>query len=171
MNRLDRSPARLSIALSLAAALLGATASAPYAQVSAVAGAFGVAILGVGFVTERPGGITLGCSVVAVSALYGGTTGAPVLATLFGVTAAIVSWDIGTQALVIGDQLGTEAPTTQLELFRAAATSIVGVSVITAGYLVYFVSAAGQSASAVLGLVLAVTVFVALLRRVTPVSD
>lgn len=143
MTAVDRRPARLGTALSLSAAFLavGATAFAS-AQALAVAGA-GVPVLAVGLVRGSRRAVTAGAALTFVGLLFGGMVGLPAPPLLVGVTAAVVSWDVGENAISVGEQLGREAHTASAELAHAAVSAVVGAVAAGFGFAVYSLSGGG----------------------------
>lgn len=169
VDRVDRSPTYLSSALALVAATV-ATAVSP-ASLPALTGCVtGTALLAVGLAVGRRLLVTLAGTTLVAGVLLGATAGAPVPFTLVGVAAALLAFDLGTTAVSLGEQLGREAATERLELVHAAASTLVGLAFVTAGYAVNEVATGGQPLSAVFGLVLAVLVLLAALRRVDPTA-
>lgn len=166
MNRLDRSASHLSGGLALGGATIATTAIGPYGDLSlglCIVGGLGLAV---GLAFSRQSLITAGSGTLVAAVLLAGTGGAPVIATLVGITATLLAWDFGTNALEVGAQLGQAAPTARLELVHASASTLVGLVVITVAYLVYELAAGGQPVSAVFGLLLAVLILLAAIRRV-----
>ena len=124
-----------------------------------------------GLVAGEQRSVTDGSGILVVAALISGAAGAPVVATLTGVTGALLALNLGSTALSLGDQLGRQAPTLRLELVHAAASTLVGLGVVTAGTAVHSAAGDGQPTTAVLGLVVAVVVLLLALRRIDTVPD
>lgn len=170
-RRIDRAPARASAALAVGAGMVTTITVGPYTSYALAGCGIGLAILAVGLVLSRQAVVTAGSGALVVGTILAGLLGAPPPATLVGVTISILAWDFATNALEVGEQLGRETPTLRLELVHATASSLVGFVVVAVGYLVYESTTPGQPRSAVFGLLVAVLVLLAALRRVDPLPD
>lgn len=168
MGPVDRSPSSLSSALALAAASAAVMVS-PASTAGLLVSLAGIAGLAAGLVTGRRRLVRLAGAALVGAVLLAGAAGAAVLATLTGVTAALLAFDLGTTAVDLGAQLGRETPTRRLELVHAAASTLVGAAFVLAGFAVHEYTTGGQPLSAVVGLVVAVVVLLAALRRADPV--
>ena len=82
-----------------------------------------------------------------------------------GVIATVLAWDFGEQAISVGEQLGREADTTQLEITHAAGSTVVGVGAGALGYGIYLVSSGGQPVPTLVFLLLAAVVLTSALRN------
>ena len=164
----DRSPTYLSSALALVAAVVAATvsASSPVAVLGCVAG---VAVLVAGLAAGRRGLVRLAGAVLVGAALVASAAGTPVLATLVGVTTALLAVDFGTTATDLGAQLGRQTPTARVELLHATTSLLVGFGFVLAGATTDAFVAGRQPSSAVLGLIVTVIALVVALRRADPV--
>ncbi len=167
-DRIDRSPTLLSSALALAAAVFAATANAGV-TVALLTCVPGVVVLAAGLRTGRQVAVTAGTGVLVLGSLVGGTQGGTVLATLVGVAAGLLAFDLGSTAVALGEQLGRETDTVRVELLHAGASSLVGGVFVGAGFAIREVASGGQPLSGVLGLVVAVLVLIAALRRADPI--
>jgi hypothetical protein len=168
MNRISRSPAYLSSGLSLGAALVAAAAMAVQSEPALLLCLVGVLALGAGLIVGLQPFVTVGALGLVGGVIAGGVAGAPPLAALVAVTAAILAWDLGGTAIVLGEQLGRDAPTARLELAHATGSAVVGVVSVAAGYAVFETATGGQPVSGVFGLVLAVLVLIIGLRTLEP---
>ncbi|MFC7081235.1 DUF7519 family protein [Halorussus caseinilyticus] len=139
-REIDRSPARLSSALAVTAAALSAGTSALASTLALAGGAAGLLAVTLGVVRGSRRAVTLGAAALLVGALVGGLlSGAPLL-LLPGVIATVLAWDLGEQAINVGEQLGREAETTQLEATHAAGSTVVAVGAGGLGYGIFLVS-------------------------------
>jgi hypothetical protein len=170
LDRIDRAPTRASSVLALCAAVLttGAGLYSPFALGICLLGGLALAA---GLAAGAQRGVTAGSGMLVTGALAGGLVGAPVLPTLVGVTGGLLALDLGSTALTLGDQLGRAAETLRLELLHAAAGGLVGLGLVVAGLAVHETATGGQPLTAVLGLVVAVVLLSAALRRVSPVTE
>ncbi|WP_122090576.1 DUF7519 family protein [Halalkalicoccus subterraneus] len=155
MNRVDRSPAPLSRRVSLVAALVAVLSSGFYSWLALGLGAIGFLLLATGLArgTTRP--VTLGAAGLAGGALAAGVEGAPVPTVLAGVAGAVLAWDVGINAIVIGRQLGREAGTERLEAVHAVASAGVGLATAGAGYGLYRMGTGEQPVAALVFLLVA----------------
>ena len=164
-REIDRSPARLSSALAVSAAALAAGTSALTTSTAIAVGVAGLVVVALGVVRGSRRAVTLGATALLVAALVGGLfSGTPYL-LVPGVIATVLAWDFGEQAISVGEQLGREADTTQLEITHAAASTVVGVGAGALGYGIYLVSSGGQPVPALVFLLLAAVVLTSALRN------
>lgn len=171
MKRITRSPTLLSSGLSLGAALVAAAAMGVQSDIALLSCVVGVLALAVGLVVGTQPLVTAGGAALVAGTIAGGIAGAPPLAALIAITGAVLSWDLGGTAIVLGEQLGREAPTTRLELVHAGASVAVGAATVAGGFLVYETATEGQPVSGVFGLVLAVFVLIVGLRTLRPLPE
>lgn len=171
MNRITRAPTYLSSGLSLWAGLVATAAAAVQSDLALLLCLFGIVALGAGLATGTQPFVTVGAGALVAGAIAGGVAGAPALSALVAVTAAILAWDLGGTAIVLGEQLGRGAPTTRLELVHAGASATVGLVTVAAGFVVYETATGGQPVSGVVGLVLAVFVLIVGLRTLEPTAE
>lgn len=164
-REIDRSPALLSSSLSITAAGIGAGTSALTATLGVVGGGAGFLVVVAGVLLGSRRAITIGSLTLLLAALAGGlVSGAPYL-LLPGVIATVLAWDLGEQAINVGEQLGREAPTTQLEVTHAAASTVVAVGAGGLGYGIYLFASGGQPVTALVLLLLAAVVLTSALRN------
>lgn len=166
---IDRSPTHLSGTFALLAGLSTAVLST-YAPVALGAALAGVLVLGLGLGVGRQLPVTVGGGLLAAGVVAAGVSGAPVSVTLLGMTTALLAFDLGTTAVGLGEQLGREAPTAEVELLHAAVSAAVGLGVVVSALTIREVATGGQPVSAVFGLLVVVLLSVAVLRRVDPLS-
>ncbi|WP_396610526.1 hypothetical protein ACH9L7_09760 [Haloferax sp. S1W] len=165
MTEITRLPTRPGTAMSLSAAglsvLVLSLGSPTAAVVSLLAGVTlaGGLTRGSRRVLDVAGGLYF-LSLVAAGV---GTAGVEIL--LLAAITSILAWDIGENALSVGDHLGRETETTRLEVVHAATT----VLVLTVGAGVVFAlglaASGGQPVTAVVLLLVGVIALVAGMRR------
>jgi len=158
-----RAPTRLSRRLSLVAAV----------TVTLLSGLVSVAALGLGLAAAvvlwgatldgRQGLVDLGGLVLLVATVVAGTV-APVPVTLACTVGTVVAWDLATNAVELGEQLGREADTTRAEVTHALATAGVGVVLAALAYGVYAVAGGGQPVGAVIALLVGALALLSALR-------
>lgn len=159
-----RSPARLSASLSITAAAVAAGTSAIASTAGLPLGALGFLLVLAGVLLGSRRAVTLGAASLLVAVLVGGlSTVAPYL-LLPGMMATVLAWDLGEQAINVGEQLGREAETTQLEVTHAAGSTIVAVGAGGLGYGIYLFASGSQPVTALVFLLLAAVVLTSALR-------
>ena len=166
---IERSPTYLSSTLALLAGVSTAVLSA-YAQVALGATLAGLLVLGLGLGVGRQSPVTVGGGLLVAGVVAAGVSGAPVSATVLGMTTALLAFDLGTTALGLGEQLGRETPTSEVELLHAVASAAVGLGVVVPALAIREVATGGQPVSAVFGLLVVVLLSVVVLRRADPLS-
>jgi len=163
---LTRRPARASSAIAAAALLGAALASAPYSRYVIWCGGPAVALLAVGLTVGSRRAVTFGCATLLVGVLAAGVEGLPAVPTLASVTATVVAWDAGHQAVGVGEQLGRESRTVRAELPHVGATAAVGAAIALGSYAAFLAAPGGLPVSAVaLALLGAVSLLAALRVR------
>jgi len=169
VERVDRSPTYLSGGLALVAAAVTTIVST--ASLVAVGGCLaGVAVLFGALVTGRRTLLRLAGALLVGGVLVASGSGAPVVATLVGVTTALLAVDFGTTAVDLGRHLGRQTPTGRVELLHATTSTLVGFGFVFAGVTVDAFVSGSQPVSALFGLVVAVIALVVALRRADPVG-
>jgi hypothetical protein len=129
--------------------------------------AFLVAVVVVPVVERRPRQLLkVGSVLLFFSVLLGGLVSLGPLSTLLvGAVAALLVWDIGENAVGIGEQLGRTAPTTRIEVTHLAASLLVGGVAVVAGLAVSGLGASTLSFPSFVVLVFAVVLFGIALRN------
>ncbi|WP_435335150.1 DUF7519 family protein [Haloarchaeobius sp. TZWWS8] len=167
-TEVDRRPARLSALVTLGAGALAALAAALTASVGALGAAVGMAALAVGVVLGSQRLVHLGAAGLFGGLVFAGATGggpAAELLLLVGTTASVLAWDVGQNAISIGQQLGREAETTRAELAHVAGSTVVGALTAGVAYGVYVVSTGGKPLPALALLLVAVVILTTALRQ------
>lgn len=154
-------PARASGGLAVAAAGLSVAAAG---AAGAPLGATGVVLVGAGVHRGHRGAVTLGALLVVGGVLAAGLASTPTPGLLLGTAAAVLAWDLGEQAINVGEHLGRTASTRRLELVHAATGTLVAVVGIAVGYGLFLVAAGRQPVPALVVLVAAALVLAAALR-------
>lgn len=139
----DRSPGRTSIAFAIAYAaavplLLSTPAGTGFGAVGASLVALGAVrgsrrLVGYGTVT--------GVAAVAVAGFFGAPTVSLVAATL----AAVLAWDAARYGIAIGEQLGRNAATADVEAAHTMLNAAVGSIGAGIGYLTYLLVDGGEA--------------------------
>lgn len=127
-------------------------------------GLVGFALLGVGVRAERPRLFGFGVAGLAGGVVLGGLAGAAPSAVLAATAGTLLAWDVGDNALVVGEQLGRAAPTARLELVHATASGIVLATGAAGVYAVFSLVGGGRPTLALALLLLGATLLAATLR-------
>ncbi|NHN58446.1 MULTISPECIES: hypothetical protein [Halorussus] len=131
------------------------------ATLRALPGLLGVLLFGAGAAPARGEGsralVKLGAGFVLVGVLVAGVFDAVPAGTLVaGATAAVVGWDLGENAVNVGEQLGRAASTWRTETVHAAGATLVGIAAVLLGDLVGGIGSSGLSLPALALLLVAV---------------
>jgi hypothetical protein len=168
MTEIDRRPVRLSAIVSLGAAAVATLAAILTASVGGVFAGLGIVALAPGLVVGSRRLVHVGGVVLAAGMVLAGATGAGAAAELFllvGTAATVVAWDVGQNAVGLGEQLGQEAETTRAELAHIGATLVVGGVTVGVAYGLYQVAGSGQPLPALVMLLVAALVLTTALRQ------
>lgn len=164
MNGIDRSPARLSSAIAVAAAVVAVVATGLYSWLALGVGTVGFVVLVAGVVVGRRSTVTLGAVVTFVGVVVAGLQGAPGFVLLVAVVATTLAWDAATGAIGVGAQLGRDAPTARIELAHVTGTAVVGGIAVGAGYVVYGTPGGGWPLTSIAFSLLAAVLIASALR-------
>lgn len=161
----DHAPTRVSRGLAIVAGI-GAVA---FATIGGGGAGGGVALLGVvlvafGATVGERWAVTAGSFVCFGGVLVAGLAGAPPAPIVAGTVAAVAAWDLGENAINLGEHVGRNTPTRRAELAHATATTGVGVVAATGGYLVYNSLTGSPASVAVILLLVGGVALVAALR-------
>lgn len=162
MTEIDRSPSRTSAGIALIAGGIAiAVLSAPAAT---VIGGAGLALLLLGVVRGWRRAVTIGAFGIFLGVIYAGLQNVPPEELLLAGAGTIIAWDVGEQAINVGEQLGRAAPTARGELVHAASSTVIGVLSVGASYLIFRLGTGGQPLTALAILLTAVIALVAAVR-------
>lgn len=163
-ERVSRAPARLSSSVALFAAVLATVAVGLGSTLGAGAGALGVLLAALAMLRGSRRVLAASVAALTLGVLLAGLVGASAEALLFAMVATVSTWDVGENAINVGEQLGREADTRRLELTHVATGTVFGAGVAGVGYAVYEVSTGGQPASAVALLLVGAVLLISTLR-------
>ncbi|KAB1186597.1 MULTISPECIES: hypothetical protein [Haloferax] len=165
MSEITRRPTRTGTAMALSAGGLATLALAFSTTTAGFGGLVGTVVLAAGLARGSRRILDVAGGVFFLALIFGGVGGVGVEALLLGAVASILAWDVGENALSVGDHLGRETDTTRLEVVHAATTLLVltvGVGVV---YALWVVASGGQPIAAVVLLLVGVIALVAWVRR------
>ncbi|MFB6150661.1 MAG: hypothetical protein ABEJ40_02535 [Haloarculaceae archaeon] len=154
---IDHSSARISGVLAVMSGLIAVVAVSLASTVfTLLVGFLGVVAVATGvFVVQSRTGVVVGSAMLFVAVLVGGLTGAQTPMLLAGTIGAVLSMDLGQNAVSLGRQMTTDAYTRRGEFVHATGSVAVGVLVAALAYGVYVISSGGQPVSALVLLVFA----------------
>lgn len=159
-GEVDRSPARLTRWASLGAGALALLLGGLYSWPALAACVIGLSLLAVGLVRGNAGLVDGGGFSLLAGGILAGAGGTTVLPVLASVTAAVLAWDFGGNAIGIGAQLGRDADTLRLEATHVAASTVVGAVVAAAGFGLYRLGTGGGPAATLILLAVAAVLLV-----------
>lgn len=162
MTEIDTSPAPLSAGLSLGAG--GIVVASTGASIGGGLGMLGLVLLGLGVWRGSRTAVTAGAWAAIAGVVAAGMLGATPEPMLIGTAAAVLAWDLGEQAINVGEQLGRAARTRNAELVHAANSTLVAVVGVTVAYGLFLVASGGQPVTALVVLLAAALLIVAALR-------
>lgn len=163
----EHEPARLSAHVAMGAGVVAALTSAPFALLALPFGVGGLAMLAAGlYVAESRTWVSVGAGGIFSGGLlagaFGGVTAELLLISVIGV---MVAWDVGQNAISIGEQLTAATHTRRLELVHAGATAVVATLAAGLAYGVYVAGTGGQPAPALALLLIGAVVLLWVVRR------
>lgn len=155
----DHSPTLLSTYGAIGAGVVAALTSALFSLLALPLGIAGVTAVGAGLlVTESRKWVTLGAGSLLLCILVAGGFGTPAEFLLVSTVATVLSWDLGHNAISLGEQLGRHTRTRRNEIIHGAFSTLVGMVAAIFGYGFYATAGSGQPIAA-LSMVLAGVVF------------
>ncbi len=133
----------------LALGLLVAGTARHSVLVETAPGLVGLLLLAFGVLPLRGTGsrglVTVGTALLFVSVLAAGLFRAPVGTLLVAGALTVVAWDVGENAISIGEHLGIAAETRPIEATHAAGSLLVAGATVGVGFLLVGVGTAGLS--------------------------
>lgn len=147
----DHAPPRQSQIMTVAAALIGAALTAPFSALSIPFGISGLIIVIISvFVKYSRSWLTIGVAMILAGALISGLYGVvPAEVFIVGVGATIIAWDAGQHGIVIGNQIGRQAPIQRSLFIHVAATTLVIGLIGGLVYAIFLVGGTGRPSPAV----------------------
>ncbi|WP_435360522.1 DUF7519 family protein [Haloarchaeobius sp. DFWS5] len=167
-GEIDRRPARLSALVALGAGALAALAAVLTGSAGVIGAAIGMAALAPGVVLGSRRLVHIGAVGLFGGLVFAGATGtapAAELLMLVGTTGTVLAWDVGQNAIGIGEQLGRGADTSRAELAHVGGSTVVGILTAGSAFGVYQVATEGQPLTALALMILAVVILTTALRQ------
>jgi hypothetical protein len=159
----DRRPTRLGSAFAVVGGVVVVITAVPVSGFGLLVGATGVAATGGALALGSRRTVDLGGLLLLLATVLVGAAGSAPLGLTAGV-GAVFAWDQGTNAVEMGRQMGTDAPTDRAELVHAGATLTVGVVTAVFAFVVYRLAGGGQPTTALVSMLLAAVVILSALR-------
>lgn len=155
---LDHAPARLSTLVALLAAVVAIGMISLSSIILAIpVGAVSLILLGLGLASGYRAPIGLGVAILFFGTLITGTfLNASTEALLIGIIAIILSWDVGENAIGVGEQLTRGGRTQRTEAVHIASTALVGIVGGGLAYGVFRASTGGKPLPALIFLLVGV---------------
>lgn len=154
MSEITRKPSWFGTSLAVSLALLSAVATLLAAPTAATASLAGLALLGAGLVTVSRRLVTVAGAMLVGGVFYAGYLGAAPEPLLVGALLGVLAWDVASNAISVGTQLGRETRTRRAETVHAAGSFVVGGFSVLVGYGAYVAAGGGQPLAALLFLVI-----------------
>lgn len=126
----DNLPPRLSSWIAVSFAGIAWSLTLSYSSYAVVAASIGWLLLGLAVLAADRRVLSVGAAGLVVATILAAGDGAGGLTVTVGVSAAVLAWDVGHNAIGLGRQLGREAPTTEVELAHVAASTGTGVVIV-----------------------------------------
>jgi hypothetical protein len=146
---IDNSPTKISSYGAIVAAFVAALTSAPFALLALPLGLGGVGIVAAGvFLRYNRTWVTLGAASLFLSVIISGGFGAPVEFLLVSTIGTMLAWDLGQNAISLGEQMGRHTNTRRNEVIHASFNTVVAMLAMGVGYGIYSVASGGQPVAA-----------------------
>lgn len=163
-RRFDRSPTALSSRLALGAALAAVLAVGVVQPAGGAVGAVGLVAVAVGIGSASVGWVVAGALLVFAGVLVAGVLGASAVPLVVATLGALLTWDLGEQAITLGEQVGHEAATRRGELVHAGISVVVGGATGAVVLGLYSTVTGGFPVTALIVLLLAAAALASALR-------
>ncbi|SDK62179.1 DUF7519 family protein [Natronorubrum texcoconense] len=128
-------PAKLSSWITVCLAGIGWSTTVPYSFSGASIATVAWLLVGLALVVSDRQILSIATAGLVLGGFVAAGDGARLIAVLVGVTAAVLAWDIGNNAISIGRQLGPDASTARIEYVHATASLVAGLCIIAITYL------------------------------------
>lgn len=162
---IDHSPTVASSAGAVAAGMIAALASAPFALLALPLGFGGIAILAYGlFGSADRTTVSIGTVGLFLSVIVAGGFGTPLEFLLLGMAATMVAWDLGQNAIGLGEQVGRHSKTTRSEAIHASISVLVAMLAAVVGYVVYHSAGGGRPVAALTAVLVGVVLLLWAIR-------
>jgi hypothetical protein len=139
-------PSTVGLGLTTAIGLVGAVSTL---LTGVWLGLVGVALAGSGVYRGSRGALGVGVLVLFGSVVVAGLLSAPAVALVVAMVGAVLAWDVGENAITVGEQFPETARTWRGELIHAIVSTIVVTVFAIGAFVVYTVSTGGYPLAAV----------------------
>jgi hypothetical protein len=163
----DHNPVTVSSVVAVGAAVVAAVAVAfSSILLAVVVGTVSLLLFVLGLLSGYRLAVGVGAGVLFFGLVMGATfggTGVEVL--LVGVVATILAWDVGENAINLGEQVSRTAPTVRAEALHVAASATVGAVGAGLAYATYTTATGGKPLTALFALLLGVLLTAWVVRK------
>jgi len=147
--QIDHSPSKLSAIVATVAAAIAAATSAPFQVLTLPLGLSRIAAVAAGlWVTESRTWVSIGAASLILSILLSGSLGTPTELLLISMVATVVAWDVGQNAISLGEQMGRHSTTRRNEIIHGSASAVVSLAAGGLAYVIYLTASGGQPVAA-----------------------
>lgn len=148
---IEDSPVKLSSFVAVGTAIIAALTSAPFALLALPLGIGGVGVIAAGLLlVNNRTWVTIGSVMLFLSVIIAAGIGAPVEFVLVSMAATALTWDIGQNAISLGEQMGRHTETARNEIIHASASTIIAMLTTGFGYIVYLTAGGGRPTAALM---------------------
>lgn len=154
-RRVTDGPALFSAWISAWLAVAAWGVLVPYSTPGFLVAGAGCFLLCGGLALATPQSVSAGFATLVLGTFVAGIEGAPALVVLASVTAAILAWDVGHNAISIGTHLGRQADTIGAERAHLAASATVGLAAVSLVYGTFLLATDGRLSISLAFLILA----------------
>ncbi|MFC6992373.1 hypothetical protein ACFQH3_11820 [Haladaptatus sp. GCM10025707] len=165
MSDIDRTPPDFGRVLTMGVALVAVLVAAYAGPATLLLALAGLVSMGIGVLRGRRLGVTVGAGVLFVALLLAGVSGFSTPLTLLGAGAAILAWDVGENAVSLGEQLGRETATKRAQLVHAGGSLVVALLVGTLAVGVFELATGTNSLTALVLLLIGALMLTSVLRE------
>jgi len=131
------------------AGLIAAVSSAPFALLALPLGVGGVGMIAGGLLLRgNRTWVSMGAGTLFLSVVVAGGFGAPVEFLFVSTIATLLAWDLGQNAVSLGEQVGRHSRTRRNEVIHASFSTIVAMAAMALGYVTYTLSGGGRPVAA-----------------------
>lgn len=121
-----------------------------------VAGATGIVVLLIGVARGSSRLFTLGTAILFSGIVIAGMLGMAPVFLLLAAFLVMIVWEVGQNGFNIAEEVGQEAPTIRIELIHVVSSIVVLGIGMSVGYAVFLATTGGQSAIALIALLVGV---------------
>lgn len=160
----EERPAKAGALVALFASLVVAASILPQVGLALLVVGIGVLVFAIGLLFGRRALVSMGTVIQLVGLIGAGILGLAPTQVLLGLAALLVAWDLGQYAIVLGQQIGTEAESMRTELVHAGSLALVVIATAVVANGLFVTATGGQPLSGLVALAVAGVLFLLVLR-------